>query len=176
MHTSRVDIKLREEVIILIKIRPIQESDESFLWDMLFEMIYLPEDVEKSRDLLNYPDIYIYLDGFGQRNGDTGFVAEDENNQLIGAAWFRLFDAMNKGYGYINDQTPELCIAVIEKCRGNGIGTRLLKTLIEIAKWDGYASISLSVDSRNPANKLYQKMGFEPVKVIGTSWTMELTI
>ena len=98
----------------MIKIRPIQESDKKFLWDMLFETIYFPEGEEKpnKEEFLNQPNISKYLDDFCNKTSDAGFIAEDEGKHLVAAAWFRLFDKSNKGYGYINDDIPELSIAV----------------------------------------------------------------
>lgn len=168
----------KKEVSIVIKIRPIQESDKNFLWDMLFEMVYFPEGERKpnKEEFLSQPDIYKYLDGFGLKNSDSGFVAENDKNELIGAAWFRLFDNSNKGYGYINDDTPELSIAVLKEYRGKGIGSKMLKALIEKAKLDGYPAISLSVDPENIAFRLYIREGFKKVGVLDTSWTMKLDL
>ena len=165
-------------MVFIIKIRPIQESDKHFLWDMLFEMVYFPEGVEKpnKEEFLKQPNISKYLDGFGIKNSDSGFIAENDRNQLIAAAWFRLFDNSNKGYGYISDDIPELSIAVLKEYRGKGIGSKLLKALIEKAKSDGYPAISLSVDLENTACSLYVSAGFKKVGVSGTSWTMKLDI
>lgn len=163
----------------MIKIRPIQESDKHFLWDMLFEMVYFPEGEAKpdKYELLSQPHISKYLDGFGLENSDSGFVAENEKKQSVAAAWYRLFDNNNKGYGYINDDTPELSIAVLKEYRGQGIGIKLLRVLIEKAETDGYSSISLSVDSRNTiALRLYERQGFVKVGILGNSWTMKLDL
>lgn len=160
----------------MIKIRPIEESDKQFLWDMLYEMVYFSEGIEKpvKEDLLKQPDISKYLDGFGSRSTDAGFVAEDENSQLVGAAWFRLFDISNKGYGYISDDIPELSIAILQEYRGKGLGSRMLKALLEKARADGYKSISLSVDPDNMACRMYERFGFKKVGTEDTSWTMKL--
>lgn len=46
--------------------------------------------------------------------------------------------------------------------------------LLEQAKVDGYQQVSLSCDpTNNNALHLYQKLGFEQVGVIGTSWVMK---
>lgn len=159
-------------------IRPIEEFDQKLLWDMLFEMIYFPEGETKpdKEKLLRQPNIAKYVAGFGWQECDTGFVAESDLREVVGAAWFRLFSSNNQGYGYIDDNTPELGIAVIENHRGVGIGTRLLKTLIDKAKADGYPSISLSVDYRNIALRLYKREGFVKVRSSHFSWTMKLEL
>lgn len=162
----------------MINIRLIQEKDDQFLWDMLFEMIYFPERIVKpnKEKILREPNISKYLDGFGLKKTDSGFVAENEENELIAAGWLRLFDSNCKGYGYIDAATPELSIAVLKEYRGKGIGNRILKALIEKAKIDGYSSISLSVDPENTALRLYERAGFNKVGVSGTSWTMKLDL
>lgn len=162
----------------MVKVRPIKESDNPFLWDMLYEMVYIPEgELNPGREvLLNIPNISKYLDDFGLRSSDIGFVAESESNQLVGAAWLRLFDESNKGYGYISDDIPELCMAVIEQERGKGIGGELLNAIINKARSDGYQSISLSVDSRNDATRLYFRVGFKKIGGPDDSWLMRLDL
>jgi ribosomal protein S18 acetylase RimI-like enzyme len=56
-------------------------------------------------------------------------------------------------------------IGVSPKMRGSGIGTELLHSLIEYAKKEGYRSVRLDVIDTNPAaQRLYQRVGFTPVK------------
>ena len=162
----------------MIEIRAIQESDKYFLWDMLFEMVYFPEEEDRpnKEEFLKQPNIFKYLKDFGLKKSDSGFIAENERHELIATAWFRLFDKSNKGYGYISDDIPELSIAVLKEFRGNGVGSKMLKALIEKARSDGYPSISLSVDHENIACRLYLKEGFKKVGVLGTSWTMKLDL
>ncbi|WP_311315259.1 GNAT family N-acetyltransferase [Bacillus sp. ISL-101] len=86
---------------------------------------------------------------------------------------YRVFAENQKGYGYVDDKTPELGIAVINKGRGKGIGNLLMEKLFETASRDGYTSLSLSVDPKNTqAVQLYKKLGFEQCGSSGTSWTM----
>jgi GNAT superfamily N-acetyltransferase len=74
----------------------------------------------------------------GGRKGDRALIAFNKDNQPVGAAWYRLFKENQKGYGYVDDNTPELGIAVIDAERGKGIGTLLIKKLFEQALKDGF--------------------------------------
>ncbi len=96
------------------------------------------------------------------RAGDLGCVALADLHPL-GAAWVRLWSGEDKGFGSVGDDIPELAIAVIPSYRGQGIGTRLLQTVLAMVK-DRYPAVSLSVRSDNPAIALYTRLGFVPVE------------
>lgn len=56
-------------------------------------------------------------------------------------------------------------IGVLPRMRGSGIGTKLLRHLIEYAKNEGYQSVRLDVINTNhAAQRLYERVGFVPVK------------
>jgi ribosomal protein S18 acetylase RimI-like enzyme len=147
-------------------------SDEPFLWEMLYHSLYVPAGgTPFSREILSKPEIAKYLKGWG-RSGDMALIAVDANShQPIGAAWMRIFSGPQKGYGYVADGTPELGIAVLPEHRRRGIGSVLLQRLIEIAT-SSHDALSLSVSSDNPAQRLYQRAGFERVGSSGNSITM----
>ena len=139
-----------------------------------------PQDVRFLRDMLKHayhwrlnqdPDLPVarYVNNFG-RPGDAGLVAWEKGP--VGAAWYRLFKRAAPGYGFVDEQTPELSIAVVPSRRGKGYGEELLRALLDEAKREGYAQISLSVEPENPALRLYQRFGFEKVGEYGGSWTM----
>lgn len=139
-------------------IRPANREDETFLWEMLSEAAQEPV----VRNLVENPDTARYVEGWG-REGDLGLVAVSKDKGPIGAAWLRLLISENKGYGYIDDQTPELAIAVRPDFRGIGVGTRMLAQLLKDAG-DLYHAVCLSVRADNPALNLYEKMAFEIVQ------------
>jgi ribosomal protein S18 acetylase RimI-like enzyme len=153
-------------------IRPIVSDDEPFLWEMLYQALYVPEgNPPFPREILNQPEIRSYAENWGRSN-DLGFIALTQiTSQPIGAAWVRLLKGENRGYGYIDDHTPELTIAVDPMWRGRGIGTELLGSVIEAAR-AFCVYISLSVSQDNPAIRLYQRMGFEALGGSGISVTM----
>jgi GNAT superfamily N-acetyltransferase len=138
-------------------------QDGRFLRDMLHHAYYWRERVPGSL-------VSRYLRGWG-RQGDTAVVAL-EHGFPVGAAWFRLFRAEEPGYGFVDEQTPELAIAVVPSKRGHGIGDELLQALLAKARRDGYARLSLSVEPGNPARKLYERHGFEVVVEGPEAWTM----
>lgn len=93
----------------------------------------------------------------------------------MGAVWYRLFGSEERGYGYVNDDTPELGIAIKKEARGKGLGTKLMHSVIEEAKDKSYKSLSLSVDvDYTHAIKLYRRLGFVVVGRVGNSKTMLL--
>lgn len=111
--------------------------------------------------LLRHPQIVRYHDGWG-RPGDLGVIGEVDG-EFAGTAFCRLFTDDNHGYGYVDDETPELAVAVPERWRNRGIGTRLMEELARQARLAGIRSLSLSVDTDNPARRLYERIGYREV-------------
>ena len=154
-------------------IRPISLEDEPFLWEMLYEAIFIPEGHPAlPREIVNSPDLARYVLHWGQPD-DIGLLAVDASTrQPLAAVWLRLFTKDNKGYGYMEDETPELSIAMLPAYRGRGIGTKLLSALFDSAR-NRYKAISLSVSADNPAVRLYERLGFEIVRKEDRSLTMK---
>lgn len=144
-------------------IRPISIDDEPFLWEMLYQAIFIPEGTAlPSREIINSQEIARYVLHWGQPD-DFGLLATNMSTQEpVGAAWYRLFSKDHKGYGYIDEETPELSIALLPDYRGKGIGTELLSALLIKAQTQ-YKAICLSVSIDNPAARLYQRLGFEVI-------------
>jgi GNAT superfamily N-acetyltransferase len=153
-----------------ITIRSSSPDDEPFLWEMLYQALYVPEGADPfPREIVRLPEISRYAENWGQA-GDLGFVAV-VGETCVGATWLRLLKGANKGYGYINETIPELTIALAPEFRGRGIGTKLLSRLMAEAK-NRYHAVSLSVSANNPALRLYRRFGFEIVASSGDSLTM----
>jgi len=155
-------------------IRPLEPSDESFLWEMLYQAIYVPTGTKPlPRDVIYQPELAKYVQDWKTKASDIGLIAVLQSNQTpIGATWIRLFNINNPGYGYINDEIPELSIAVLPEYRNQGIGTRLILDLLERVTGI-YPAISLSVSSENPALRIYQRNDFEIVNQSDNSVTMK---
>jgi ribosomal protein S18 acetylase RimI-like enzyme len=148
-------------------IREAGPQDVPFLRDMLLHAYYwrvstIPESGE--------PPLQRYVERWG-RPGDTALVAI-QDFQPVGAAWYRLFKAENAGYGFVDEETPELSIAIVPSRRGTGLGSELLDALLERARADGYEAISLSVEKESPAVTLYERHGFERFREDDGAYTM----
>lgn len=109
------------------------------------------------------------------RPGDGGVVAEAAG-EAIGAAWWRRFPADDPGYGWVDDDTPELSIGVAEGWRGRGVGTALLAAAAEAAAASGVARLCLSVELDNPALRLYRRAGWHEVARSARAATMVLPL
>lgn len=140
-------------------IRLLTKEDEPVLWEMLAHAAQEPT-IEA---VMNNPALARYVKGWGRAH-DTGFIAIAANNKRpIGAAWLRRWTGQDKGFGYIDDATPELAMAVLPEYRDQGVGTRLLTHLLETAKLT-CPLVSLAVRAANPAVRLYERLGFMKVK------------
>ncbi len=165
-------IPIKEACSNNISMRMLTPADQDFLWEMLYQALYVPPGAAAfPREIVHQPEISRYVEDWG-RPDDAGFVAVDENaQQSVAAVWIRLLTGEGRGYGYVDDATPELSIAVLPDYRGCGVGTRLLERVMAESQ-SAYKAISLSVSADNPAVRLYQRLGFELVGEPGTSLTM----
>jgi len=133
--------------------RPVGKSDVRFLRDMLRHAYHwrVAEDTERP--------VYRYVRNWG-RPGDAGVLAL-EGPHPYGAAWYRVFTADEPGFGFVDERTPELTIAVVPSHRGKGAGKELLEALLDRARTEGYEAVSLSTDRDQAA--WYERFGFETV-------------
>jgi ribosomal protein S18 acetylase RimI-like enzyme len=154
-------------------IRPGSRHDARFLRDMLHHAYYWRERTVPQDPMEGSVQRYVMNWG---RPGDAAVIALDDTGAAVGAAWYRLFKATAPGYGFVDEGTPELSIAVVPSRRGKGIGDELLSALLTQARRDGFTQVSLSVEPDNPALRLYERHGFEKVGESGDSATMVATL
>jgi GNAT superfamily N-acetyltransferase len=143
-----------------VKLRELGPEDTGFLCKMLYEALFWTPRKERMpiELVLAHPLVSIFHEGWG-RPGDAGLVAEVDG-AAVGAAWYRLFTDAEHGEGFVDEQTPELAIAIVQGRRGEGIGRALLEAMADRARADGLERISLSVDEDNPARRLYARLGY----------------
>ncbi len=126
-------------------------------------------------EVLGEPRFARYVSAWG-RSGDAAVIAEDDRGAPVGAAWYRLFTASEPGFGFVDDTTPEISIAVRGDARERGVGTSLLRALADRARSDGFDALSLSVEKDNPAVRLYERAGFSVVESDVNTFTMCLNL
>jgi GNAT superfamily N-acetyltransferase len=135
-------------------LRPVDRQDVRFLRDMLRHAYHWR--MAQDPDL----PVFRYVQNWG-RAGDAGVIAFDGPNEY-GAAWYRLFPESAPGFGFVDEQTPELTIAVVPSRRGHRGGTELLEALLERARRDGFRRLSLSAEPGQTG--FYEKHGFRELR------------
>ena len=153
-----------EDSIGEIIIRNIRGEELPCLEDMLYNAIFQPDSfIPISREIINNPEIRLYIENFGQKEDDHCLVAIFDK-EIIGAVWVRILSGDIRGYGNIDKHTPEFAISLHEKFRNRGYGTLLMKKMIALLKDKDYKQASLSVNKDNYAVNMYKKLGFEIIQ------------
>jgi GNAT superfamily N-acetyltransferase len=147
----------------LWRIRRAAADDEAFMTDMLLEAVnWSPEWKKQSRRrVLSTHRTAHYIVGWPLAT-DVGVIAEADG-EPIGAAWLRFLSAADPGTGFVAADVPEITIGVALKWRGRGVGRALLRAIAEHARSAGIRQISLSVERKNFAQKLYLSEGYQIV-------------
>lgn len=95
--------------------------------------------------------------------GDFGFVAEADG-LVVGVCWVQFFSADDPGYGFVEEEIPELSLSIWSGYRGHGIGRALLVRTLQKARERKLSQVSLSIEEGNPARQLYRSVELTPVK------------
>lgn len=143
-----------------LKIRKILPEEFALIEDIMYEAIFHPDPANPyPKAVIYYPQVRVYWDNWGKEKDDHCLVAVTEN-KIAGAVWVRTFRDDIKGCGFIDEQTPELAIALFEEFRNKGIGTQMMKQMTELLKAKNSRQVSLSITKGNPAINLYNRLGF----------------
>ena len=146
-------------------------DDQACIREMLYQAVYVAEGQSPGeQSIVDEPELAVYHEGW-MRKGDEGVIAE-VSGRSVGAAWVRLFSKEAPGYGFVSEDIGELTIALLPEYRGCGIGTMMLKRLLDLLARQGVHTLSLSVDPLNPALRLYKRFGFIETGTIGDSLVM----
>lgn len=141
------------------EIRAMRPEEYPLLEDFLYEAIFIPKGAEKPpRDIIKQDELQVYIKDFGKQKDDHCLVVEC-NGKIVGACWVRIMN----DYGHIDDETPSFAISLYEDYRGRGIGTELMRRMLELLRAKGYKRASLAVQKENYAVKMYKKVGFDIV-------------
>jgi len=152
-------------------IREMNIGEVGILKDMLYEAIFQPDETNQlPREVIQQPELSVFINNWGQPD-DLCFVAEVDE-KIVGAVWTRILAGDIKGFGNIDDKTPEFAISLYKECRNKGIGTALMKQMLQKLKAGGYKQTSLAVQKENYAVRMYKNVGFEIVAELEEEYLM----
>ena len=153
------------------KIRPINPNEITLLEKFVYEAIFIPEGVSPPPfDIIYKPELRVFFEDFGKPD-DHCLVAET-GGEIIGMVWTRIINGDVKGFGYVDDETPEFGISLIKEYRGRGIGAQLMLVMLDLLRSKGYKQTSLAVQKENYAVKMYKAVGFKIVKELEQEYLM----
>lgn len=143
-----------------ITIRNLKSDETELLKDFLYEAIFVPEGVEPpDKSIIQQPELSLYFEGFGNGSADNCLVAEVDG-KVVGAVWTRIMN----DYGHVDDDTPSLAISLYKDYRGKGIGTAMMRKMLELLKSRGFRKASLAVQKENHAVRMYKAVGFRIIE------------
>ena len=150
----------------MLQLRPLLESDQQSLWHWLHIALWDPPPAPlRPVEVLQHPGVRIFVEDWGLST-DVGVVAV-VNGKDAGACWMRLVPG-GQGLAYIDDETPQLGIALEPEFQNRGFGKSMLKAALGAAWAHGYRKVSLTVHPENPARTMYQACGFAEAGLRGT--------
>ena len=136
-----------------------EQSEYPLLDEFLYQAIFIPEGVTPPpHDIIKRPELRLYTEDFGRNEHDRAFAAVC-GGKIVGAVWVRIMN----DYGHIDDETPSFAVSLYPGYRGHGIGTALMKRMLDELRACGYRATSLAVQKANYAVRMYRKAGFEVI-------------
>ena len=96
-------------------IRELKQDENKVLDTFLYEAIFIPEGVSAPpKDIINQPDLQVYVKDFGKNKGDLCLVAQ-VSDKIVGAVWVRIMN----DYGHIDNETPSFAISLLNLTFGS---------------------------------------------------------
>lgn len=148
---------MREELLI----RPTTEADRTYIARLNFLTDVFGD--EMAQPGTGFDDDFLpYVERWTPERG--GAIAW-KGNIPAGGAWTVWGSPDVHGFGFVDPEIPELAIAVERRFNGQGIGTKLLDAVTDLARSWGAPGISLCVAQQNTrARSLYAHVGFQDVE------------
>lgn len=116
----------------------------------------LPEILPLEQLLFDFPFSYQQYLFELEKNRHSAYFKLTQNEEILG--WF--------GVMCLFEEAQIITIGVRKEAQGKGYGSKLLKYCEDYSKDKGCKVLFLEVDETNtPAKKLYQKHGFEIVRI-----------
>jgi ribosomal protein S18 acetylase RimI-like enzyme len=149
-------------------IREVEAADQPVLWEILYEALWdPPTKPRRPRSVLESPHIAVYVENWGSRRTDLGFLAIAGDGLVAGGILSRLLAPPEQGGAFYDDQTPQLGIAVFPAYQNQGVGKSLFRKYLASAS-ARFPRVSLGVHPENHvAIRLYKAFGFEQFAVGG---------
>jgi ribosomal protein S18 acetylase RimI-like enzyme len=149
-----------------LRFRPLTREDQDDLWNWLHIALWDPPPADlRPREVLDAAPVRIYAEDWG-RAGDVGVVAQVDGVDA-GACWMRLLP-VGVGLASVDEETPQLGIALLPEFQHQGYGRPLMQAALEAARDAGYKRVSLTVHPQNPAIRLYDSCGFRKTELRNT--------
>lgn len=146
----------------MLQFRSLMPEDQDKLWHWLHLALWDPPPAGlRPIEALQAPGVRIYAEGWGKPS-DVGVVARVGKTDA-GACWVRLLPA-GVGLAWVDEQTPQLGIALEPEYQHKGFGRPLLQETLQAVAKAGYRQVSLTVHPDNPAQFMYESCGFRKVE------------
>jgi GNAT superfamily N-acetyltransferase len=124
-----------------IEIVPLLSTQTDEFVEILWAALNPDGVTGRTRNILDDPIIQPYYKNWGKTD-DTGFAALKEG-RMVAAVWSRIKECVTKKYA----EYPELGIGVLPEFQGRGIGSLLMKTIIETCR-KKYPGLRLGVNEK----------------------------
>jgi hypothetical protein len=101
-----------------LDIRPLIQDDAKLLRIALYHAIHIPPGADAPHpEIIDHPELALYVDRWMQQPVDMGFIAELENKPN-GTIWLRLWSGEEQVFRFVDLKTPELSMSILPGYRG----------------------------------------------------------